>query len=138
MAEEYETILISELESGLVNSDALFMFGNSSGKLFKLTKSQFLAFVATNAGVSKTTLNTIEGTPIVINWQNDIDPDPSNTEGLTYAQRHGANIVPVVVAGAELDGGYIPYNTNFSYTGNGSGVQVLTIPDTYTGKITII
>lgn len=134
--ESVDVVLVPDLEGGLPNSSSLFVFSDSLGNLKKLTRDQFLAFVSVNSGASKTTLNTSAGVPVVINWATDIDPNGDGV--MTYGQRHGFNVVPVVVASYLVDGIYTTYTTNYSYTANVGGVLVLTIPDTFTGKLTII
>lgn len=134
--ENTDVILVPELEFGMPNSDALFVYSDSAGNLFKMTRQQYLAFIATNAGVARTTLDTEFGNTLNINWQTDIDPAGDGTQ--TYAQRHGANVVPIIISATLADGIYTIYETQYYYTANGSGVQVLTIPDLFTGKLTII
>jgi len=131
-----DIILVPELDAGLPDNGSLFVYSNAAGKLLKLTRAEFLAFIATSSGVAKTTLDTTAGVPLVIDWQNDIDPDGDGEA--TYGQRHGFNVVPVLVASFESGGVNTVYNTNYYYTSNVSGVLILTIPDTFEGKLTII
>lgn len=133
--EEVDVILVPELDSGLPDNGALFVYSDASGNLRKMTRAQYLAFIATNAGVARTTLDTETGETITINWQTDLDPDGT---GETYAERHGANVVPMIFAAALSDGVYSIYESAYTYTANVTGVLILTIPDLFTGKLTII
>lgn len=136
--EDVDVALLNERPNAIPNNASLFPFSDGSGNIFHMTRSQYIAFIAANSGVAKTTLETVMGEPIVIDWQNDIDPDGDGVQ--TYGQRHGFNVVPgIFPAWNDPDAGaWKEYETNYQYTANGSGILILTIPDTFTGKLTII
>lgn len=134
--ENTDAVRTDQFPAGIPDGGSLFPFSNAVGKLFKMTRAEFIAFIASNSGVAKTTLDTEAGTPLVINWQTDIDPDGDGEQ--TYGQRHGFSVVPGIFASFESGGVNTLYNTNYSYTANGTGVLILTIPDTFTGQLTII
>lgn len=134
--DEVDVILVPELDPGTPDNGALFVYSDASGNLLRMTRTQFIAFIASNSGVAKTTLDTEVGVPLTINWQTDIDPDGDGEQ--TYGQRHGFSVVPGIFASFESDGVNTLYTTNYYYTANESGILIVTIPDTFTGKLTII